>query len=142
MIVVDASVAVKWLIAEEGAAAARALLAGDELLFVPSLAKVEVSGAVLRKHRAGMLDEDEVRGCIGLWNDLLSETVQVVAFEELIDRAVRIAIACAHPLTDCVYVAAADQLGAALITADAALQARCKKAHAAITLLVTAATPH
>lgn len=135
MIVVDASVAVKWLLPEEGAEQARELLAGNLMLHVPGIARVEVPSAVLRKLRAGLLDEGEAKTCIALWNDLLQENVRVLADDELIDRAIRIAISCSHPLTDCLYVAAAGQLGAKLVTADVALQGRCKRAHKGIVLL-------
>lgn len=140
MIVVDASVAVKWLIAEEGAGAARELLASSELLFVPSVARVEVVGAILRKLRDGILDENEAKGCIGLWNELLAESVRVIPFDELLNQAVRIAMLCSHPLTDCIYVAAAGHLDAKLITADLTLQTRCKKAHKEIALLTIPVT--
>jgi predicted nucleic acid-binding protein len=139
MIVVDASVAVKWLIAEDGADAARDLLAGREPLVVPSLARVEVVGAVLRKHRAGLLDEAEVRLCLALWADLLSESLSVVGFEECLERATAIALACGHPLSDCIYVATAERCDAALITADAPLRDRCRKAYPRIELLAVPA---
>lgn len=141
MIVVDASVAVKWLLPEDGAEAARDLLAGSEPLLVPSIASVEVPGAVLRKLRAGLLDDAEAKECIALWNDLLGENVGVIPAEKLLDDAVRIAMACSHPLTACLYVAAAVKTGAALVTADASLRSRCKRAHKRIVLL-GAAVPH
>lgn len=135
MIVVDASVAVKWLLPEDGAEQARELLASGEPLLVPSTANVEVPGAVLRKLPAGLIDEPEAKECIALWNDLLRENVRAVPVEELIDSAVRIAMSCKHPLTGCLYVAAASGLGATLVTADAELQRRCKRAHKRIVLL-------
>jgi predicted nucleic acid-binding protein len=141
MIVVDASVAVKWLLPEDGAEAAKELLAGSEPLLVPSIASVEVPAAVLRKFRAGLIDESEAKECIALWSDLLRENVRIVPNEELLDSAVRIAMACSHSLTDCLYVAAALKLGAALVTADAELRSRCKRAHKRIVLL-GAAVPH
>jgi predicted nucleic acid-binding protein len=141
MIVVDASVAVKWLLPEDGAESARDLLAGSDQLFMPAAARVEVPGAVLRKLRAGLLDEAETKSCIALWDDLVRENVRIVPVEELLDRAIRIAMSCSHPLTDCLYVAAAAQLGAKLVTADAALQSRCKRAHKGIVLLGVA-VPH
>lgn len=141
MIVVDAGVAVKWLLPEGGAEAARDLLAGSDPLLMPSVAGVEVPGAVLRRLRAGLLDEAEAKECIALWNDLLRENVRVVPVEELLESAVRLAISCSHPLTDCLYVAAAVKLGAPLVTADAELQSRCKRAHKRIVLL-GAAVPH
>lgn len=141
MIVVDASVAVKWLLPEEGSEAARELLTGSAPLIVPEIAQIEVPGAVLRKLRAGLLDDSEAKGSIELWNDLVRENVRIVPMDELLDRAIQIAITCSHPLTDCLYVAAAAQLDAKLLTADAALHTRCRRAHKNIGLL-GAAVPH
>ena len=50
-IVVDASVAVKWLIAEEHSALASAL--SDRQMSAPSLLLVECANALLRRARAG-----------------------------------------------------------------------------------------
>ena len=49
MIVVDASVIVKWFVPEVGAAAARALLSLADELISPELARVEVASAPIRK---------------------------------------------------------------------------------------------
>lgn len=141
MIVIDASVAVKWLLPEEGSESARELLTGIAPLVVPEIARIEVPGAVLRKLRAGLLDESEAKVSIELWNDLVRESVRIVPMDELLDRAIQIAITCSHPLTDCLYVAAAVQLDAKLLTADAALHNRCRRAHKKIGLL-GAAVPH
>ncbi len=135
MIVVDASVAVKWLLPEEGAEPARELLAGREQLYVPAIALVEVPSAVLRKLRAKLLEEDEAKACIALWDDLVRENLRVLDLEELLDGAIRIAMSCGHPLTDCLYVATAAKLGAKLVTADVTLQDRCKRAHKGIVRL-------
>lgn len=140
MIVVDASVAVKWLLPEDGAEPARELLAGGDVLCMPAVARIEVPGAVLRKLRAGLLDESEARLSIALWEDLVRENVRLVPIEELLDRAIKVAISCSHPLTDCLYVAAAAKLGTKLVTADVTLQGRCKRAHKSIVLLGAAVT--
>lgn len=135
MIVVDASVAAKWLLPEDGSDAARDLLAGTDALFVPEVAMVEVPGAVLRKMRAGLLDESEVRQCLALWSDLLRDLVRVIPTSMLLGDAIDIAISVLHPLIDCLYVAAAVQLGAGLVTADVTLHSKCRRAHEDIVLL-------
>ena len=51
MIVVDASVAVKWFAPEPGSAEAEALLVGDESRAAPEHLTVEVAEALLRHYR-------------------------------------------------------------------------------------------
>ena len=52
-LVVDASVAVKWLVAEEGSDAADRLLAGGDDLHAPRLMASEIANALWRKARTG-----------------------------------------------------------------------------------------
>ncbi len=138
MIVVDACVAVKWLLSEEGAESARELLLAPEPLCMPSHGRIEVVGALLRRHREGLLSEEETRQCCALWQDVLGESVRLLDFAELMERATSIAFRCQHTLTDCLYVAAAQQTGGPLITADRRLHARCRKEHRDIRLLGSA----
>jgi predicted nucleic acid-binding protein len=49
MIVVDASVIVKWFIPEAGTEPAKALLAEADELIAPELARIEVASALIRK---------------------------------------------------------------------------------------------
>ena len=52
-LVVDASVACKWFVAESGSDAAAALLAGDQMLLAPDLIVPEVCNAAWSKLRRG-----------------------------------------------------------------------------------------
>ena len=52
-LVVDASVAVKWLVAEEESDAARELLESGEELHAPGLMASEIANALCRKARLG-----------------------------------------------------------------------------------------
>ena len=53
MIIVDASVIVKWFIPEVGNVAAKALLSAADELMAPELARVEVASALIRKGSVG-----------------------------------------------------------------------------------------
>jgi len=55
-VVVDASVAVKWLIPEEFSAHARMLLSTDYQLLAPDLLSAELGNALWKKHRRRELD--------------------------------------------------------------------------------------
>jgi predicted nucleic acid-binding protein len=55
-VVVDASVAIKWLLEEEGSEAARRL-AADEVMVAPELMLIECANVLRTKTRFGQLDE-------------------------------------------------------------------------------------
>jgi predicted nucleic acid-binding protein len=136
MIVVDASVAVKWLIPEDGNEQARALLRGSEPLVAPSLIRLEVAGAVLRRYRESEIPEEEARAACGFWARLLHmERPRLVPVEEIYDDALDMAFAARHGLGDCLYLAAARRLDARVVTADRKLFERGKRAYERIDLL-------
>ena len=116
--VVDASVAVKWLVAEDDADIADQLAASGQELHAPRLMASEVANALWRKARAGQIERAEAGAAMALltdmpvrWND--DETVGA--------DAVRLALALDHPVYDCVYLALAHRIGAIMLTADGRL---------------------
>ena len=113
-LVVDASVAVKWLVVEEDSADARGLL-GDEELHAPRLLVSEVANAVWRKVRLDQVD----RGAAGqLLATMLKLPVRWHADETICADAIRLAIAHDRPVYDLMYVALAQRLGIRVVTAD------------------------
>ena len=114
-LVVDASVAVKWLVEEEGSAVAGQLLGGDHELFVPRLLASEVGNALWRKVRTGQLE----RSRAGTLADAMPEmAVRWMDDEDVSADAVRLSVALERPVYDCVYLALAHRIGATLVTAD------------------------
>lgn len=114
--VVDASVAVKWLVEEEDSAAADRLLEPRHELFAPRLMASEVGNALWRKVRMGELE----RSRAGVMAAAISEmAVRWMADEDTGPDAVRLSLALDHPVYDCVYLALAHRIGATLVTADA-----------------------
>ena len=114
-LVVDASVAVKWLIAEDGSDAADRLLTDDDDLHAPRLMASEVANALWRKVRLGEIE----RGQAGTLTAALSEMpVRWSADETVCADAVRLAVVLDRPVYDCVYLALAHRLDARLVTAD------------------------
>jgi predicted nucleic acid-binding protein len=75
MIVVDASVAVKWLLPEPGGAAAQELLASEERLVAPSLIRTEVAAALARRARFGEIEPRDAETAMGLWLQTLRDGV-------------------------------------------------------------------
>ena len=114
-LVVDASVAVKWLVAEDGSDAARELVAGSDDLYAPRLMASEIANALWSKARLGEIE----RGEAGAMMESVPEMpVRWSADETVSADAVRLALALDRPVYDCVYLALAHRIGAVLVTAD------------------------
>ena len=113
--VVDASVAVKWLVAEEDTDVAQELATSDHDLHAPRLMASEVANALWRKARAG---EIERRAAGILLANVPNMPVRWGADEIVAADAMRLAQALDHPVYDCVYLALAHRVGATMLTAD------------------------
>ena len=111
-IVVDASIAAKWLIDEEDSDLAAQLLVED--LIAPAILRLECVSAVLKRLRMGELREGQVR-------QRISEIDRLpIRFHDVDEaEAVELAIRLRHPVYDCLYLALARRQGVQLITADA-----------------------
>lgn len=139
MIVVDASVAVKWLFPGRGEAAAQELLSGSEQLAGPSLIRVEVAAAVARKARSREIEMEDAEAALDLWLRTIRDQVIVLFPDEPhLPRALSLSTALALPLQDCLYLALAQRLDASLITADRRFAARAAASDARVRLLETA----
>lgn len=120
MLVVDASVAVKWFVEEPDTPPARALLrehhSGAEPLVAPHLLVYEVANALL--HNAAFTPL-ETRRCIRHLYDL--EIEWVVPPAALVDAAIALASHLRASFYDALYVRLAVHLNAPLVTADTRL---------------------
>ena len=114
-LVVDASVAVKWLVEEEHSDAADRLLDGNHELFAPRLMASEVGNALWRKVRMGELERSRAGALAAAISEM---AVRWTEDEEVGPDAVRLSLALDRPVYDCVYLALAHRLGATLVTAD------------------------
>ena len=138
MIVVDASVIVKWFIPEIGAVPAKALLAAGDELIAPELARIEVASALIRKGLREELTGADVESTLCAWFRALSEgQIVLLPNSEDIEAAGRLALELRHPLPDCLYLAAAERLGVALITADRDFVRRAQRRSHLVQLLET-----
>ena len=117
-LVVDTSVAVKWLVEEEYSGAADRLLEGTHELFAPRLMAAEVGNALWRKVRMREMGLSRA----GVLASSISEmAVSWAGDEGVCADAVRLSLALERPVYDCVYLALAYRIGATLVTADARL---------------------
>jgi predicted nucleic acid-binding protein len=136
MIVVDASVAVKWLLPEPGSTAAQHLLMSEETLSGPSLIRIEVAAALARKARRMEITAQDAEAAGKLWfQSILDGVISLILDEEDLPRALTLSIGLNHPLQDCLYLALAERLGARLVTADHKFVASVSAAHPFVRLL-------
>jgi predicted nucleic acid-binding protein len=114
--VVDASVAVKWLVSEALSEQAARLLDHDQPLVAPGLLYAEAANALWAMARRGDLTVTEVREAL----DLLAEAPLTVPYpmRQLMPAAARLASDLDHPVYDCFYLALALQEQRPLVTAD------------------------
>jgi predicted nucleic acid-binding protein len=113
--VVDASVAVKWFVAETDFLVADDLSASNHRLFAPRLIMTEVANTLARKAKAGLMSAAEA--CVYL-RSLPHYFGGLLAVDELIEPALKNACAIRHPIYDLIYLEAARRLDAQLVTAD------------------------
>ncbi len=140
LVVVDASVAAKWVLGEAESAAANELLEKSQRLAAPALIKIEVAGAVLRRFRNGTLSEELAWSACDKWNRIVEDRfVHLIPVDTLYQAAVELAFRSRHALADCLYIAAAKSLDATLLTADRTLHERGLKVYDRVSLLAKAA---
>ena len=113
--IVDASVAVKWFVAETDSSVADELSANNHRLFAPRLILTEVANTLGRKAMAGLMTAAEA--CVYL-RSLPNYFNGILAVDELIEPALRNACAIRHPIYDLIYLESARSLDAQLVTAD------------------------
>jgi len=112
-IVVDASVAVKWVLNEPRTEAALALR--DEQLIAPALWLSEAANALWRHVRLAEMTSDEA---FTRMDELENAPVASFAIEPHVARALEIATQINHPVYDCFYLALALREGIMLVTDD------------------------
>ena len=122
-LVVDASLAVLWVLEQNGSQRALALR-NERPLIAPSLIVAEIGNAIWKAARRG-----EVTREFGLTaiKAALSAFAQLVPMEELHLRALELSIQIDHAIYDCFYLALAERERVPLICADGPLIAKAKK---------------
>lgn len=138
MIVVDASLATKWLVAEaDHETALQFLLRFRAEIAAPDLLLSEVSSAIVRRANAREMAASDAFGRIAEWL-LLWRRGPFAKYRltaDLLAEATRIALQLGHPLADCLYLALAIELDCDLVTCDAKFQAKATAEYPRVKLL-------
>lgn len=111
--IIDASVAFKWLVEEQDSDLAFQLIDGGPLS-APGLIHSEVANALWKAIGRGEISAD---GCA----EQFAELSRIVVTDDpvgLAARALEIGVELGHPVYDCLYLALAIALDQPLITAD------------------------
>jgi predicted nucleic acid-binding protein len=119
--IIDASVAVPWLIDTPFSKSARALK--DRQGKAPTLLLVETANSLLEYARAGQLRSTDLQLAM---KALPIALVELVADAALLAAAIDIALAGNHKVYDCLYLALAIERNEPLATADLRLAAIAK----------------
>ncbi len=113
-LVIDASIAIKWVIEEEGTPQALALRRKARLL-APELLVAECANILWKKARRNELSREEALLAARL---LQTAAIELVPTRSLLAAATRIAIELDHPAYDCLYLALAIENDCRFVTAD------------------------
>jgi predicted nucleic acid-binding protein len=119
--IVDASVAVKWFVAETDSVVADELSASRHRLLAPRLIMTEVANALGRKAIAGLMSA--VEACDYL-RSLPYYLDDVLAVDDLIEPTLHNAYKLRHPIYDLIYLEAARRLDTRMITSDRRFMAK------------------
>ena len=115
--VIDASVALKWVVEEDGTPAALVLRRKSRLI-APELLVAECANILWKKVRRNELTSDEALLAARL---LQGADVELLPTRSLLEPATRIAIELDHPAYDCLYLALAIESQCRFVTADESL---------------------
>ena len=135
-LVVDASVAAKWLFLEGDSEKAWRLLesaqAGDLQLLAPQILPAEIANAMWKRIRRGDLD----RGlALTLFDAFGAMRFRFFPVPDLIVPALKLAIHHQHPVYDCLYLALAIATPCELVTADVRLYSTLSPSYPQVRLL-------
>ena len=115
--VVDASVAVKWLVDEKFSEEAAGLLNSGSTLVAPALIFAEAANALWAMRRRGDITAADLADAV---DTLRAAPVSVPAsMLDLTAGAARLAVDLDHPVYDCFYLTLAIQTQYPVVTADA-----------------------
>jgi predicted nucleic acid-binding protein len=112
-VVIDASIALKWVLDEPGRDQADALL--DDDLIAPVLWLIEAANALWRRTTLGEISVEEASERL---SELANAPVASLAIEPHLMATLTLAAELTHPIYDCLYLAVAVHHDTYVVTAD------------------------
>jgi predicted nucleic acid-binding protein len=117
--VIDSSVAIKWVLAEQDDAIARRLRddfrKGVHELLTPEVFHIEVAHTLTRTERQGRITTGQA---VALWTDVMTTPPHFHSSFPLAVRAIDISSQMRDGVYDCLYVALAEREQCEFVTAD------------------------
>lgn len=117
-LVIDASVAIKWLVHEHDSWMAVQLRDAGQALYAPFLLASEIANILWNKARMGEINKESAMRSSNLAMNFPLRWANDV---DLLSEAVEISLAIDHPAYDCMYIALANRIRGTLVTADTRL---------------------
>lgn len=114
--IIDASIAVRWVVQLPCHAEACGLLSSANLLAAPDFLNAEVGSALTRLVRAKVLSQKEGREA---FEDFFRAPVRLMPTRPVAERAMRVALKTGQGFYDCLYLALAEAEDGLFATADA-----------------------
>jgi predicted nucleic acid-binding protein len=112
-IVIDASVAIQWVLPESGSAIAANLR--SERLIAPALWLVEAANAIWKRQQRAEMSVEQAETRLA---ELIGAPVTSLPVEPYIASALQLGAALRHPIYDCLYLAVAIRHRTHVVTAD------------------------
>jgi predicted nucleic acid-binding protein len=131
--VVDASVAVKWLVYEESSDRVVAFARSNNHFIAPRMIMTEVANALARKVIQGAISSQDAKQQFAKLPYFFDEIVLV---DDLVANALHYACQFRHPVYDLIYVEAARRRGIQLVTADQLLSSKLANSDLASSILL------
>jgi predicted nucleic acid-binding protein len=136
VIIVDASLAVKWFLPERDSAAAITFLERHDLA-APELLYIEVAAVIVRRGNMQKALQPELLEALERWTVSWSDHAvsNVRVTQRRLFEACRLALSIGTPLKDCIYLAVAMEKEAELATCDARFQNKALPLYSKVRLL-------
>ena len=118
ILIVDASVAIKWFVKENLHDEALELLQHHDRLQAPELIVAELTNVVWKKRLRREITKGQAQTIVSAIPNYVSILYPIVLDHE---RALELAVFIEHPAYDCLYLACAERVGGTVVTADRTL---------------------
>jgi predicted nucleic acid-binding protein len=137
VIVVDASLVVKWFLPEPESDAAAQLLLENSPITGPDLLAIEVHATLVRGANMVKLNRREAETAIQRFQAMLAsgEVGLISTMPPQIAKAAALALDLGHPLKDCIYLALAIEMACPLVTCDTKFAAKVRGVYAGVRVL-------